>query len=77
MVALEMNFSAWVVTVPMPGNSCSAQQDSPQWTPQQPGELTEADHQHLEGQHRSVLGKDQENERKKSTSCHTEGQDPL
>ena len=65
MVAPEMGFSAWVVTVPMPGDSCLAQKDSPQCTPQQPGEHTEADPQHMEGQHHSVLGKDQGNESKK------------
>lgn len=38
IAALEMGFSAWVVTVPMPGDSCLTQQDSPQWTPWKPGE---------------------------------------
>lgn len=41
MVALEMNFSASVVAAPMPGDSCLAQQDSPQWTPQQPVDFTQ------------------------------------
>lgn len=38
IAALDMGFSAWVVTVPTPGDGCLAQQDSPQWTPRKPGE---------------------------------------
>lgn len=38
IAALDLGFSAWVVTVPTPGDRCLEQQDSPHWTPWKPGE---------------------------------------
>ena len=74
-VALDMNSSAWGAASLMPGDSHLAQQDTPQWTPQQPRDHTGPDHQHPEGQPCSIFGEDQGNERKTCISrSHTEGQ---
>lgn len=75
MVALDMNSSAWGAAALMPRDSHLAQQDAPQWTPQQPSDHTGPDHQHLEGQPHSIFGEDEGNERKTRIShSHTEGQ---
>lgn len=74
IAALEMGFSALGGYCPTPGDSCLAQ-DSPQWMPWKPGEHNKPA---LEGQHHSILGKDQGNERKMFISSHTEGRrDPV
>lgn len=74
ITALEMHFSAL-------GGYCPHSRDS--CLPRTPhsgchGSLVSTINQHLKGQHHSILGKDQGNERKMFISSHTEGwRDPV
>ena len=75
-VALDMNSSAWGAAALMPGDSHLAQQDTPQWTPQQPRDHTGPDHQHPEGQPCSIFGEEMR-EKRASVVLILKARDPL
>lgn len=78
MVALDMNSSAWGAAALMPGDSHLAQQDTPQWTPQQPRGHTGPDHQHPEANLVQFLVKIKEmREKRASVIFILKARDPL